>query len=448
MTAANLIPALVLVSLALLARRTLGSWLSPGAFFSVFWSVAVWVPLAFAPDSLVAASGMWWIVASCVSVYVGSAAGVALVGSNPAGSPISRRWPGLRLAIVGLSIAGFGAALDVLASRGYSYTVFFSPTSLAHVEREFSVARYIQGYTEPALERYLLACIYLAALLGGLLLADRRAGRWRWLALLPLLPGGAVAAVETTRSSIYFPIVLMVCSFLVAQVLVHQSLAALISVKRGLVVGAATLFVVPLSIWLQVARYGYSLDNAYQLAEVSSRFRISSFGYLSVFTRWFDISGMAPRELSLGTLTFAGLFDALGIQPRLAGLYAQSVYLGDSGVSSNIYTIFRGLIQDFSPAGALLFLLVIGMVATVGFVRVQTSDPRFAPILVAFYAATLWSFIVDIFAYNTILLAWFAYALYMLIAHLYYAKAGSNDEEAVQNSSVRTKSDLVRGWTP
>ncbi len=418
MTPANLLPALALVALAMLARRHLGSWFAPGAFFALFWTVAVWVPLLFAPDTQVMPSGLWWIFASALAVYLGTAAGVALFGRRPERPQVDFRWPGLRTAVACFSIAGFGAPISILASRGYSVLVFLSPTKLADVEREFSVARYIQGETEPTIERAFLVSIYLAALLGGLLLADRRAGRWRWLALLPLLPGTAVAAVETTRSSIYFPIVLMACSFLVAELLLRRRLTVLLTPRR--VVGAILLgvVVVPVSLWLQLSRYGYDINNGYQVQDVVDRFRLGSFGYLSVFTNWFDAAGLSSHDLSYGALSFAGVFDALGIQQRLVGLYSQSLFVGDSGGASNIYTIFRGLIEDFSPSGSLVLLVMIGIVAGFAYAGVQRGDLPLAPFLAAFYAATAWSFVVDIFVYNTILLGGFLFAVYIVaVAH-------------------------------
>src|SRR2546425_426744 len=69
---AALIAAVLLVLVAGCARFCGGGWLEPGAFFALVWSFYVLVPLVFAPDYTVWPGGVWWILASGLSVCCGS----------------------------------------------------------------------------------------------------------------------------------------------------------------------------------------------------------------------------------------------------------------------------------------------------------------------------------------------------------------------------------------
>ena len=54
----------------------------------------------------------------------------------------------------------------------------------------------------------------------------------------------------------------------------------------------------------------------------------------------------------MGAYTFAGVFDLLGIKQRQIGVYEQYETLA-GGEDTNIYTLLRGLIQDFTLPGAM-----------------------------------------------------------------------------------------------
>jgi hypothetical protein len=63
-----------------------------------------------------------------------------------------------------------------------------------------------------------------------------------------------------------------------------------------------------------------------------------------------------------------------------------------------------------------VFLGLVGYGAQLAYRRVRSGDVRFVGVLAAFYAATLWSFVVDVFIYNTIALAFLVLIGYLVIA--------------------------------
>src|SRR5262249_22704706 len=72
---------------------------------------------------------------------------------------------------------------------------------------------------------------------------------------------------------------------------------------------------------------------------------------------------------------------------------------------SNIFTAFRGLLQDFTFPGAVLLSFVSGMVAAVAYGKTVAGSMRYIPLLAGYYAFVLWSPIVSILNYNSVLLA-------------------------------------------
>ena len=166
---------------------------------------------------------------------------------------------------------------------------------------------------------------------------------------------------------------------------------------------------------IQMARYAGWERGA--PAAVVQTLWLDSFPYLGVFAIWLQSNGLSTSlHPTLGQYTFAGVFDLLHIHSRVAGLYTEQVVINGAGY--NIYTAFRGLIEDFTIPGALLFLVLVGYGAELAYRRVRSGRLLFAGVLAAFYAATLWSFVVDVFIYNTIVLSFAILIGYLALARL------------------------------
>ena len=113
------------------------------------------------------------------------------------------------------------------------------------------------------------------------------------------------------------------------------------------------------------------------------------------------------NEHKYGIMTFFGIANALGIEERIAGIYRDFIYFGriDRTISSNVYTIFRMLIDDFGKIGALIFLFLLGFASSKAIVFIKKRKMIFISqtILVAVYSYVMWGFVASIWAYTSIL---------------------------------------------
>ena len=128
---------------------------------------------------------------------------------------------------------------------------------------------------------------------------------------------------------------------------------------------------------------------------------------------WVNGSGnMFYRDNSLkyGVMTFFGVANALGIAKRQSGIYRDFVYFGrlDKTMRSNVYTIFRMLIDDFGIVGALVFLLLLGFASAKAIVFIKKRKMIFLSqaFLVAVYSYVMWGFVASIWAYTSIICAY------------------------------------------
>ena len=109
--------------------------------------------------------------------------------------------------------------------------------------------------------------------------------------------------------------------------------------------------------------------------------------------------------LSFGTNTFSGPLDNLGIIEREIGYYTDRVVLS-STLYTNIYTAFRGMIQDFSIPGTLIAAFGSGMAASISYDRCLHGKFIWLVPLSLFYAFTMYTPIISIFNYTSVMMAW------------------------------------------
>jgi oligosaccharide repeat unit polymerase len=404
---------LLLAAAALFARRRAGTWYAPAPFFAGFWAVLAGAALLVTPIP-VGPGGVVVILLGVLAFSTGAegAQRLAAPGLRTRSTGASRL-PLLEWMIVLCTLLGFVTVVVDLASRGHGPQVFLSLKTLGDTARDFSVARYSNGWQEPIAARVLVAATYLGALLAGVAIATRDSGWTRWATLVVFVPSALLAAILTTKTSLILPIAMGGSSFLATR-LAREPRLPHIDLKRALLMACALLAIGGVLILVQMGRYGYT--NPDQARVVVSRFSVDLFAFLGVFSTWVEGGGWRSLHPAWGFYDFAGLFDLFHLGHRAPGLYLQQVNV--NGEPYNIYTAFRGLIEDFTLPGALIALAMLGFGAETSYSRVRSGDVRYSAPLAAFYTFTLWSFVVSVFIYNTILLAFLTLALYLAVANV------------------------------
>jgi len=349
----------------------------------------------------VAPAGMLFLAAACAAVFAG--AWLAQKRPVPADPQLEVREPPLLgWLIAACTVLGFvvvGIILYSVETSGSAVPILSFDAMVQTIHR-LAVARNGGTWEEPAAARVLTTALYLGPMLSGVMLATRSGGWSRWLSLAVFSPSVLVTIVLTTRSSILLPLALGTSAYIATCIAVGKP--PTMSLKgaawlTGLVVVFGVAFVL-----IQMARYAGWAQGRVEVV-IPSLWQ-SVFPYLGVFSAWLQSNGPSVSlHPTLGQYTFAGVFDLLHLHPRVAGLYTEQFVI--NGSQYNIYTAFRGLIEDFTIPGGLLFLALVGLGAELAYRRVRSGDIRFIGLLAAFYAATLWSFVVDVFIYNTIVLA-------------------------------------------
>jgi len=394
--------AVALLGLAVVGRFVLRSWLAPGPYFALYWSLAFILPMVVLPHDRVPESALLWVALAVAAVGIGSLVPVRAVSPKEDGAwvPTDREVATLTKTMLVCAAIGLGAPLIAMWSAGFSISSIFSPAGLFTMARAFSVGRYEQNYKPPGVSQALLPFLLAGPLLGGVVAASASRPKQRFLSVLPFLPALAMTLSQTQRAVTLNALVLWLSSYFAARV--ARGFNGLFT-RRHIVVGAASAIVFLalffLAGWARLAAVERDV-----MRDVGVKVIGTAAGHATVFGRWFDTHAFSDVSPSWGVYTLAGPMEKLGLGQRKPGLFEEALVL-DNGDDSNLYTLFRPLIEDFTVAGALLVLVLAGIVAGAAHRLARNGKLVAVTVLAAFYACTMYGFVTSIWIYNSVIAA-------------------------------------------
>ena len=386
-----------------MARKITGTWLSPGSFFAISWSFFLIVPLLFAPEFKVDLLGIWFIAILSMACAAGSVIAYkppsidSLVSNEPNKTNPSHLFHPLWVLI----LISFGGVILLFRHALDTYNFGYYSMGWVSIPNLIAVDRYSGYINYPFIIKYSLYCIYPANLLGGLLLSVRQISfKMKALTVVPVLLALVLGIIEGARTSILLGLVLFFSAWMSGAMINDPHfnkkkpyLKIAIS-SGGLILGFTAFFV--LIQWLRQGMDSIIIDL------LIDRIRAYFFGYLAAFTQW--IGTIDSPNLSGGLTTFAGPFNLLGVMERSLGFYDPANI--SLGISTNIFTALRGLVIDFSIPGSILIAFIVGFFLQLSYQRgISGTIINTLPISI-FYAFTLYSPLISIFHYNSILFSW------------------------------------------
>ena len=386
-----------------MSRKITGTWLSPGSFFASAWSFFLIVPLLFAPEFKVDLLGIWFIAILSMACAAGSVIPNKppsidyLVSNEPNKTNPSHLFRPLWVLI----LISFGGVILLFRHALNTYNFGYYSMGWVSIPNLIAVDRYSGYINYPFIIKYSLYCIYPANLLGGLLLSVRQISfKMKALTVVPLLLALVLGIIEGARTSILLGFVLFFSAWMSGAMINDPHfnkkkpyLKIAIS-SGGLILGFTAFFV--LIQWLRQGMDSIIVDL------LMDQIRAYFFGYLAAFTQW--IGTIDSPNLSGGLTTFAGPFNLLGVMERSLGFYDPANI--SLGISTNIFTALRGLVIDFSIPGSILIAFIVGFFLQLSYQRgISGTIINTLPISI-FYAFTLYSPLISIFHYNSILFSW------------------------------------------
>lgn len=432
-----LIPIMLLFITSIMVRSHCGTWLQPGAYFSLVVMLYFSLPLIFAPNYYVWPGAMSWILVSVLAFLSGSMLltykhNSKSINDNYAGDPnLSidsdkakgdalgiHYFPGIRVVLIFSIILGTLSPILLLLFYGKSVGVFLSLKGIADVGSEFSALRYSGQYNPNLIIQVLLAFAYVSPILGGILMALKENKKQLALSLLSFLPSLLLFLTLGARAGLVISFALFISGYFACQVLVGRSSTYRLFSKNRLPVFLALILILLIVFSFgDIARKGQIPDvTAMSETAISARANVYMFGYVPAFSGWFQRAWAENEGPTFGVYTFGGIYELLGLR-KVESNPRETIDIS-TGRSTNIYTTFRDFADDFSFAGSLLFLFIFGLIAGITYFKVGNGSFVLMPLLIAVYAFMSWQ-LTTIFKYRSIIIAFLVVQAYVIAIRIY-----------------------------
>ncbi len=153
--------------------------------------------------------------------------------------------------------------------------------------------------------------------------------------------------------------------------------------------------------------------DAYTFYIVMQKIVIYAFGNVQSFDIWLSRFYEIGNN-TFGAMTFLGVADTLGVIERIQGVYTDLL-----GTSSNVFTVFRGIISDFGIIGGTLFVMLQGFFLRIAANSIHDSSNPYFSVSVASSIVFFFTFgmFISPWTYLSFILAFCIFMVYVSIAY-------------------------------
>ena len=395
---------------ALVARRVSGTWLTPAGIWCVGWFLLTFIPLAAVPSVPSNPLAILYILAATIAFtlpvlgvrwsQVTVAAGDAAWGLF---DTAFLRASFHLFAVITLVALAVHLSIQGVTLSGLTTNFFETSSSLI-------ADRYNQSTVENVFAQIANVFTYITVGLGGLILPGYRslAGKARVL-VLSMAPALVLMTVAGAKGTVFLCIALFYGGVLVRRLRAGDNRI----LDARTLTRAFTLFLLLLP-FIIVSFLSRGLYNDAGMIDLSAQLYRNFISYSSAhiyaFSDWFSwYIGMksnlvyAREDVTGGFYTFMSLFKALGSTKEVPPGFFDEYYQYSWFFQTNIYTMFRGLITDFTLFGSIVLMYAIGFISNLIYV-VMVRNPK-ASWSVAYYIVfcgfVYTSFIISILVWSS-----------------------------------------------
>ena len=442
-----LVFSLLILAQAYLVRRVVGTWLFPACLFGLFWFGYTFVPLAvlFAVPAEPYAIAFIFLCTAAFSIGSLPFDWRTAFESNARKRETAALVYGTPFLKGAFCLATLGSLVFLalnLVDQGISLHDFVSDlygSAAAYANLLYSETLNINNF-----DRLNILCAHVGAILGGLLFPWVQTKSGRGLIVgMSFLPSILVAVTESGKGLLFFCIALFYAGLLVNR----ASAGTLRLFESGSLKSLVlyTAIVIPIVTIAFLARGLYTTgDRGILINRLMAYYASYAFGHVYAFADWFSfvIGGHSTLVYpsdgpAYGFYTFTALFKLLGsdkVVPQ--GVYDQYYSHGDL-LTTNIFTMFRGLILDFGFVGSVLFMIGTGFLFHLAFhIMLRNRRPVFSVAVFVFMIAYFYnSFIISALGWNRVyvafMLLWIVLQINKLIAQMGHRSWASAQQPAI-----------------
>lgn len=424
---ANIIVLFFIVLILIFYRRVHGFWLNPSCIFISFWLVYISIPLIVVFNGPINVLAVLYIfcflfffgLSSCLFDWR-KAASLNSIKSELSYEVLSSS----RLKMVFYFLFSISILTNIYFVHLQGFSLLYAIGNIKNVGAQTAEMRYTGKLTVDFITTMSNFSVFFLVYLGGVLYAfDQYKKRYLVFTFIPVI---LILLLQSSKGILFFSIVLFYGCVLLKNIC--SSKLNLLSYKSIYKIFLMIIVLCPLISISFLSRGLADLSLERQVSGIYKFFASYSSGHLFAFSAWFtdryvdssNFHHFDQRVLELGLYTFKSFFSLFGAGSDIGiGIYDEYVavaartltvnvypyYLdSDDIVVSNIYTIFRGLIVDYTLVGSIIFGSIFGLLINIVFYRLLIKRFSLVSFVVFpyFVAFSYQSYVISSFTWITI----------------------------------------------
>lgn len=271
-----------------------------------------------------------------------------------------------RVLVIFLILALFKEVLSVYLN-GYSLSDFTNLDAFLKMNNEMAFNRYHGDSAYYNVFLQFLGCFtYMAPFCGGWLMHYRQNKKDLLLCFATFIPMAISVLMTNGKLGIIVSVALFAIGFILSYITKNKKTLP-INKKFIMIIVVGAIGFVGVMFFVMMARTG-KLDFE-DFDVIIDKFGVYAFGHMEAFDVWFtNVFLNTEHQYLLGESTFSSIFSLFFGTERIQGVY-ESI----DGAISNVFTAYRGVIEDFGLLGGGLFVFLIGFLGGILYRICQTN---------------------------------------------------------------------------
>lgn len=312
------------------------------------------------------------------------------------------------LFIIGLAMCSI---VYMMLTTGVSFSVFSDFSSLQNTAHMSAVDRYSSNGEGGSLVSQILGSfIYIAPICAGYSYIYAEEKKEKIICFSSVIPAVLSMLLTSAKLSLITFVILFFIGYYVSTIYTKKRIPR-VKTKTLLMICIAAIVLYLLFYLSFVLRIGSGEKNLSQV--IQDKLMVYAFGHIQGFDIWFSKNAFDIKEYGFGKNTFLAISSKLGLAEKKQGVYG---FL--TGTCTNVFTQYRGLIEDFGIVFSIMILLIVFLISCL-IIKQLLSGKKVHIISQTVLAANLFwllYFIVSAWTYTSYILTFVVFFIYLYIS--------------------------------
>ena len=245
------------------------------------------------------------------------------------------------------------SVLYLMSAKGISINIFTNLERLQSISHSISVTRYAGEETTTLIGQILNSFNYVTPICCGYSLNFANNKSHKIICYSSIIPLILSLLLTSAKLGLISFVILYFVGYYISYMYINRAYPSL--KVRYIFLGITALIILLVIFYFSFyLRIGKSSVNVFGI--ILEKMYIYIFGHIQGFDIWFSNRKVDISSWGLGSNTFFAIPYKLGLVTRIRGFYEY-----EFGSSTNVYTYFRAMIEDFGYIFSIIILFALGL---------------------------------------------------------------------------------------